>query len=286
MLVHDGAVPHADLVHVGRGPELFALKRRHRGALGAEGEDGFGRAEGPRGRELRERHGAEDEALSVEGEDKISEAGDCGSRLVAGGVEQPSSGSNISTWNNGLSENNSINDTLTESTITDHFTLINSLFSLMKPEHTGPCTNGANARQRCLMYRLVPRQTTCPGPSCQANPMIHVPEGQHDPVPGARTLKMSGISWGTLSCWGLESRVTASSLDMSASPPLRIIMLRAPVLAPSHVLRIGLNARGKKFLQPGTLPELWIPVATALLTAVTQCELAGLDPLVHASPEI
>jgi hypothetical protein len=30
VLVHDGAVPHADLVHVGRGPELFALKRRHR----------------------------------------------------------------------------------------------------------------------------------------------------------------------------------------------------------------------------------------------------------------
>jgi hypothetical protein len=33
MLVHEGAVAHADAVHVGRGPELFALKRRHCGSI-------------------------------------------------------------------------------------------------------------------------------------------------------------------------------------------------------------------------------------------------------------
>ena len=33
VLVHEVAVPHADTVHVGRGPELFALKCRHRGSI-------------------------------------------------------------------------------------------------------------------------------------------------------------------------------------------------------------------------------------------------------------
>lgn len=84
MLVHDGAVPHADLVHVGSRPELFALKRRHREVRVVRVRD-RGRAE-VLGRELREierMDRAEDEVkpCSVRSD---REEGNCGgeSRLV------------------------------------------------------------------------------------------------------------------------------------------------------------------------------------------------------------
>jgi hypothetical protein len=66
MLVHEGAIPHADAVHVGRGPELFALKRRHRGSMSrnlpVSRADGFGEES----RELRFYSGFERGSAKVE----------------------------------------------------------------------------------------------------------------------------------------------------------------------------------------------------------------------------